>query len=200
MRDRRRVGFDVAKVAAIPVALLASGLLVLHGSSAAFSGTTSNPGNAWTTGKVALTDDDGGTDATSGTALFSATGLEPGSTGTRCIAVTSQSTVPATLKLYATGVTTTKAVSTYLRLTIEQGTGGSFADCTGFTAASTDFTGTLAAFAAKSDFSTGVGAYALAGTPPETRTYRVTYLLDSAAPNSTQDGTASANLVWEARA
>lgn len=187
------------KFAAVPVALLASGALVLQGSSAAFSATTSNPANSWASGAVGLTDDDGGTSPTTGTAMFSVTRLKPGSTGSKCIVVTSQGTVSSTLKLYSTAVTTTNALSTYLNLTVEEGTGGSFGACTGFTAAATTFTGTLSGFAAKADYATAVGGFALAGTPPETRSYRITYTLDAAAPNSVQGGTAGANFVWEAQ-
>src|SRR4051794_4529260 len=69
--------------AAVPAAVLASGALVWQSSYSAFSATTSNPTNNWTAGTVALADDD------SNTALFTATNLKPGSTGTKCIAVTS---------------------------------------------------------------------------------------------------------------
>lgn len=185
------------KAAAVPVALLASGALVFQSSSAAFSATTSNPANSWASGSVALTDDDGGTSPTTGTAMFTATRLKPGSTGTKCIVVTSQGTVASTLKLYASGVATTQAMSTYLNLNVEEGAGGSFGSCTGFTSASTTFTGTLAAFAAKADYATAVGAYPLTGTPPETRSYRITYTLDAATPNTVQGGTAAATFVWE---
>ena len=188
------------KAAAVPVALLASGALVLQGSSAAFSATTANPGNTWAAGQVTLTDDDGGTSPTTGTAMFTASKLKPGSTGTKCIVVTSTSDVAAGLKVYSTGVTTTNALSTHLNLTVEQGTGGTFGSCTGFTSASTAFTGTLAGFGtAATGFANGVGATALTGTPPETRSYRFTYTLDAAAPNTVQNGTAAATFVWEAQ-
>ena len=86
----------VVRVPTVPAALLVSALLVWQASNAAFSATTSNPGNSWTAGSVTLTDDDGGTSPTTGTAMFSAAGLVPGSTGSHCIAVTSTGTVPAT--------------------------------------------------------------------------------------------------------
>ena len=189
----------IIKAAAVPLAILASGALVLQGSSAAFSATTSNPGDSWAAGQVVLTDDDGGTSPTTGTAMFTATKLKPGTTGQKCITVSSTSTVASTLKVYSTAVTTTNAMSTYLNLTVEEGTGGSFASCTGFVSAATDFTGTLAGFAANGAFASGVGAFALAGTPPETRSYRFTYTLDPTTPNTVQNGTASANFVWEAQ-
>ena len=101
--------------------------------------------------------------------------------------------------MYTSAVTTTNALSTYLNLTVEEGTGGSFGSCTGFSAAGTDFTGTLANFGTTATgFATGVGSFALTGTPTETRSYRFTYTVDPATPNSVQNGTASATFVWEA--
>ena len=65
------------------MAVLASGGLVWQSSYSAFSATTSNPTNNWSAGTVALSDDD------SNTAMFTASNLKPGATGTKCIAVTS---------------------------------------------------------------------------------------------------------------
>ena len=75
----------IARIAAwiaIPAALVASGIVVSTASYSAFSSTTVNPTSNWTAGTVALTDDD------SNTALFTATNLKPGQTGSNCIAVT----------------------------------------------------------------------------------------------------------------
>ena len=183
----------VVKTLAVPFALLASGGLVYQSSYAAFSGTTSNPANSWAAGQVVLTDDD------SGAAMFTATKLKPGSTGQKCIVVSSTSTVASTLKMYSSAVTTTNALSTYLNLTVEEGTGGSFGSCVGFSPGGTDFTGTLANLGTTATgFASGVGSFALTGTPTETRTYRFTYTVDAATPNSVQNGTAAATFVWEA--
>ena len=183
----------VVKTLAVPFALLASGGLVYQSSYAAFSGTTNNPANSWAAGQVVLTDDD------SGAAMFTATKLKPGSTGQKCIVVSSTSTVASTLKIYSSAVTTTNALSTYLNLTVEEGTGGSFGSCVGFSSAGTDFSGTLANLGTTATgFASGVGSFALTGTPTETRTYRFTYTVDPATPNSVQNGTAAATFVWEA--
>lgn len=188
--------------AVLPAALLASGAMVLQGSNAAFSATTANPNNSWAAGQVVLTDDDGGTTPTTGTAMFTATALKPGSTGTKCIQVSSTSTVESTLKLYTSAVTTTNALSSNLNLTIEQGSGATFASCTGFTPAATGanvFTGTLASLGTSATgFATGVGTSTLTGTS-QTRSYRFTYTVDTNAPNTTQNGTAVATFVWEAQ-
>ncbi|MDR6170327.1 hypothetical protein [Curtobacterium sp. SORGH_AS_0776] len=128
---------------AIPAALVASGVVVSTASYSAFSATTVNPTSNWTAGSVALTDDD------NNTALFNATGLKPGSTGANCITVTSTGTLPSTVKLYGTNAATTNALASNINLTVEQGTGGGFGSCTGFTAASTNgtlYSGTVAGF------------------------------------------------------
>ena len=198
----RRVSIRKAafiKALALPVALLTSAGIVAQSSSAAFTASTANPSNSWTAGQVVLTDDDGGATPTTGTAMFTAVKLKPGSTAQKCIVVSSTSTVASTLKLYSSAVTTTNALSTYLDLVIEEGTGGSFSTCTGFTSVATDFTGTLASFGTSATgFGSGVGSLSLTGTPTETRSYRFTYTVNAAAPNTAQNGTAGATFVWEA--
>jgi hypothetical protein len=182
---------------AIPVALLVSGLVISQASYSAFSSVASNPASNWTAGSVALTDDD------AGSALFTATALKPGSTGTKCIAVTSTGSLASTVKLYGVGSATTNALSSSIALTVTQGTGGNFGSCTGFTAlaaGSAVYSGTLAAFGtAATNYATGLGTWAPTGTGPETRVYRITYTVDAAAPNTTQNGTATVAFTWEAQ-
>ena len=187
---------------AVPAAILA-GVLVSAGfvwqaSYSAFSAPTSNPTSNWAAGTVALADDD------AGTALFSASALKPGSTGQKCIAVTSNGTLPSAVKLYGTGAATTNALSSSINLTITQGTGGTFLNnCSGFTplaSGSSLFTGTLAGFAsASTSFATGLGTWVPTGSAPETRVFQLTYTLDAAAPNSVQGGTAALGFTWEAQ-
>jgi len=179
----------------IPVALIASGLLVSNASYSAYSASTTNPANNWTTGTLGLTDDD------ANTALFTATGLVPGSTATKCIAVTSSSTVPTTIKLYGTSPSTTLALSSYIDLVVTLGAGGSSSTCTGFVADATNpnvFTGTLASLGTTATgFSNGLGVWAPAGAG--TKTYKIQYTVNSAAPNTTAGGTASIGFTWEAQ-
>lgn len=190
----------VARAVAVPFALLASAGLVMHASAGAFSGSTSNPSNAWAAGQVALTDDDGGNSPTTGVAMFNATALKPGQSGVKCLVVTSSSTVTGDVRLYTSGVATTNALSTHLDLQVEQGTGGSYSNCTGFTPTSTLYTGTLATLGtARTSWANGLAAWTMTGVPPETRTYRITYTVNAAAPNTTQNGTAQATFVWEAQ-
>jgi len=183
---------------AILAGLVVSAGVVWQASYSAFSAPTSNPTSNWAAGTVALADDD------AGTALFSASGLKPGSTGQKCIAVTSNGTLPSTVKLYGTGAATTNALSSSINVTITQGTGGTFLNnCSGFTPLGTGssvFTGTLATFAsASTSFATGLGTWAPTGSAPETRVFQLTYTLDAAAPNSVQGGTAALGFTWEAQ-
>lgn len=183
----------------VPVSILVSGLLVWQASYAAFSSTTTNPTSNWTAGTVALSDDD------SVTALFTAASLKPGSTGTKCIVVTSAGTLASAVKLYGTTYSTTNALGSYVNLVIDEGAGGTFASsgptsCTGFTSASNDFTGTLAAFAAgNTNFASGVSAWAPSGSGSESKTFRIAYTIDAATPNTAQGGTAAMGFTWEAQ-
>lgn len=179
-----------------PVAALVSAGVVGQASYAAFSAQTSNPGSSLGVGTVALSDDD------SGTALFAASNLRPGSTGTRCVAVTSTGTLPSSVKLYATSPATTRALASHVNLTINQGTGGSFASCTGFAAPpaadATVFAGTLASFTGTAvSYATGLGSWNPTGSAAESRTYQISYTVSNTIPDSAQGGTASFGLTWE---
>lgn len=187
----------IAKLAVVPVALVASGLVVSQASYSAYSASTSNPTNNWTAGTVALSDDD------SSTAMFSATNLKPGSTGEKCIVVTSTGSLPSVVKLYGTSSATTKGLASQLNLTVTQGTGGSFGSCTGFTALSSGsavYSGTVAGFgSAATSYATGVGSWSPTGSASESRTFKVSYSLADNAPDSTQGGTAALGFTWEAQ-
>jgi hypothetical protein len=181
---------------AIPAALIVSGIAVSGASYSAFSSTTSNPTSNWQTGSVVLEDDDA--DA----ALFTVEGLQPGSTGSKCIAVTSTGTLASTVKLYATSLATTKALSSYIDLTIVQGTGGTFGSCTGFAALASDssvYNGTVAGFGAVTTYAGGLGVWAPTGASSETRVYKITYTVNAATPNTAQAGSASVAFKWEAQ-
>jgi len=172
-------------------ALVVNGLMLWSGTSAAFTGPTSNPTNNWTAASVAVSDDDGGS-----TAMFSATGLTPGSTGSHCITVTYEGDVAAAVELYASASSGTLAP--YLDVVIEEGTGGSFASCTGFSGSSI-YTGTLSNFVSTATtFASGVGTWT-PNTNGQTRTYKFTYTLSASTPSSMQGTTAGASFTWEAQ-
>ena len=199
-RPSRKLATIVSLVA-VPVALAASGLVVAQSSYSAYSATTVDPTSNWATGTVALADDD------NNTAAFTAANLKPGSTGTRCIVVSSTGSLPGSVKLYGTGAATTKALASDINLTVTQGTGGSFGSCTGYTPLATGssvYTGTLAGFASTATgFNTGVGTWNTAGVASgaaaETRTYQLTYSVRTETTNDTQGGTAAIGFTWEAQ-
>lgn len=186
------------------MSVAAPAALTWTSSYAAFSATTDNPANSWSTGSVVLTDDDTGTSPTTGAAMFSVPTMKPGATGSRCLTVTSSGSLPSAVRLYGTAFTDTKSVASYLTLTVAVGTGGSYgsgAACTGFTGGSTVFTGTLADFAAnRSTFANGVTTgWSPTGTAAESRTFQFTWTFSSTAPDTTQGGASQITFRWEAQ-
>lgn len=173
------------------IALTAAAALVWHATAAAFSSSTANPANALAAGTVTLADDDGGS------ALFTATDLRRGDASSRCVAVTYTGSLTAAVRLYVSSSSGT--LPSYLDLVVEQGTGGGFGTCSGFTPASTIFTGTLSAFAASAtNFASGVGSWAPTGSG-QSRTFRITATVSPTAPQAAQHTTAGAVLRWEAQ-
>ena len=141
--------------------LLTLGILVAIGSFAgwatfsAFSGTTSNSGNSFSAGTVAITDND------AGSAMYNVSNQAPGVALSRCIRVTFTGSLDSTVKMYASSV---GAVGQYIDLVVTPGSGvtGSFPSCTGFTPASGGalFTGTLKGFAdTYTDYSSGLATF-----------------------------------------
>ena len=195
-RPSRRFA-KIASLVAVPAAIAVSGLVVSQASYSAYSATTVNPTNNWATGTVALADDD------ANTAAFTATNLKPGSTATKCIAVTSTGSLASTVKLYATTPATTKDLAANINFKVVQGSGGSFGDCTGFTplaSGSELYAGTVAGFATSyTGFQKGLGDWAPTGTATESRTYQITYSVKTEAPDTTQGGTAALGLTFEAQ-
>jgi hypothetical protein len=186
-RTTRRAGY-----AALPLAVLLSGVVVATTSYAAFSDTTENAGNAWSSGKVAIGDDD------KGDALFDIPGLVPGDTGDGCITVTADTNVPSAVKLYTKETQDDRRLGSYLGMKIEHGTVSG--DCDTFVPdGQPDFDGTLAELAAKASFADGLGGWTTTGGSSEDVTYRISYELAPTAPNDVQDAAASTTFVWEAQ-
>src|SRR4051794_36898662 len=187
-RRARRLGLAVSGIGAL---VLTAGL-VWQSAYAAFTESTQSYTLTWSTGTVAIADDD------AGAVLFSASGLRPGATQTRCITVTSTGSAPSLIRLYGTGRTSTKSLSTYLTLAVAAGSGGSAASCVGFVPSSTVYRGTLASF--PTTYGGGVGSWTTAGsTAGESTTYQITYTLSATAPVSAQGGTAAVAFTWEAQ-
>lgn len=187
---RRRSAGPLLAVAAL-VGMLAASAVVWQSSQAAFTGSTQNTSNSWTAGTVSLTDDD------SGSAMFSAAGLVPGASASGCITVTYGGSVPAAVRLFVPS--TSGTLTSNLDLVIQEGTGGSFASCTGFVSSSTLYTGTLATAASNNNsYTTGWSSWQPNGAS-QSRTYRVTYTLNASTPDAKQGASATAIFQWEAR-
>lgn len=159
----------VVQLSALGLSFIGISILVVTSSRAAFVAQNDNVTNQVSSAAVDLTDTD------SGSAMFSnVTGLVPGTTVDRCIDVTYTGTVdPLAVRLYAAGAPT-GTLAPYLDLVVEVGTDASpvFGDCTGFAAAGTVYTGTLADFATDhGDYADGATTWDPAGTG-ETRTFR----------------------------
>lgn len=168
--------------------------LVVGSSRAAFSDTTDNITNSVSAAGIDLVDDD------AGLAMFNVSGIVPGTPATECVAVTYNGTITpsAAVQLYRSGAATGTGLETYLDMTLEIGTGGSSSSCTGFSAASTLYTGTLASFL--STATSYASAQSTGWTPSgsgQTRTFRISLSVQD--NNAAQALTTGFGFVWEAR-
>lgn len=176
-RRARRIGTAVAT----PIAIVAAAAMVWQSSYSAFSGTTRNSGNNWSTGSVALTDDD------AGAARFQATNLVPGATDTKCITVTANASVPGTIKAYAVNpVTSAAKLEDHIKVVVDYGNGGGFSSCTGFTKVGNSIPEmSLSTLAAFNNYANGAGNWAV-GAGTSSRTYQVTWTFDAAGLTQAQ--------------
>jgi hypothetical protein len=220
--DRRRGLGARAALAVIPLAVLGSGALVYQASNAAFTATTQTGTNNWAAGSVALTN------SSSGSALFTVTGIKPGaalaSSQYQCVDVVYTGSLASSVKLYLANFSNptpgqnSHNLGSYLRVKIEQSsTTTSDAACTGFTATGTyvnaggaggDDLASIAA--AATNWTNGLGAWAApaGNVTPQHRSYKISYWLpdvaetgmpDQATLNDLQASATRADLVWEAR-
>lgn len=116
------------KLLATAMALVAISSLAGASTWSAFNDLTDNPGNAFEAGTVSIGDDD------SGAAMFnSLTNLKPGDSATRCLVVTYNGSLPASVRLH--GTTGGTGLDAYLALKVTRGSkSGSFSGCGDFTA------------------------------------------------------------------
>lgn len=197
---RERLGRGVVVLAAaLVLGLLASGGLILQSTQAVFSATTTNASNTWQAGSVSLDDDD------SGAAMFtSSTAFVPGQTAENCIQVSYGGDVTSAVRLYASAVADPDGLAQYVDLVLEQGSGGGFGSCAGFTkdsgGAGDLYSGTLSAFTtSQTSYATGVSTWSPTGAG-QTKVYRFEVGMQSGTPQSAQGGSASATFTWQARA
>ena len=205
LRHRR-----AARVIAPAVGLVAAGLLVWQGSSAAFQATTTSPGDAWTAGSITLNSNTGPANSfvASGNARFVVTGIVPGQQQQRCVTVRSLGTLPGSVKWYATGVTGT-GLQSQLRIRVQRallpdGTGAGTsvpAGCAGFPAAgvTTVFNDFLPA--APGSYAAASGPWAVPGGVTSNAVYRIRWTFVStgtnAGDNLLQGTSATASFNWD---
>jgi hypothetical protein len=194
-----RRGLYSTTVVSVFIGLMLSVGLVVKSSFALFTGTTSNTSNSFAAANVSLSDDD------TGSALFTVTGLYPGSSAIRCLRVTYNGDITAVVRFYTTASTYSGTLGPYVTLTIDEGAAGTYADptCSNWTTGTTVYTGLLSTFASTyTNYSNGAYKAGGAWTPTgstQAKTYRFTYLVSAAAPNSAQGTSAGIGFTFEAQ-
>jgi hypothetical protein len=182
MNTPSRKATKVLALISTPLAMLAAGAMVIQASYSSFSGQTRNSGNEWSTGSVNLTDDD------EGQARFRVANMLPGDTQTKCITVTANASVPSTVKGYsANPVTSPQGLENRILVTIDSGTGGSFATCDGFTPEGPAHVTNqpLSAIAQVNRFEDGFGGWTIdPGT--KSKTYRLKWTFDTTGLTQSQ--------------
>jgi hypothetical protein len=172
-----------------------TGSLAAFGVFSAYSATTTNDNNSYSTGSVTLADND------AGSFLYQASNQEPGQSTQSCIRVTYTGSLASSVKLYLGSAVTNGSAFT---LTVERGTMAtpSFPSCTGFSATSTAYSGTLDLF--PTTYATGVDGKAAgaAWATNDSVDYRftITPVNDTTANAHTSVlATGPHTYVWEAR-
>jgi hypothetical protein len=183
----------------VGVLALMAGVAVFS-TSAAFTATSSNPGNRIEAGTVAVGDSDAGTGV-----LYNALNQKPGSGNgptAACIRVTYSGSLASSIKLYSSAI----ANGTAFHLKVERGSGlsnpGSGMSCAGFTSSSTPFDTTMDTF--PTTYGGGIDGKAggAAWNASDTVDYRFTvYTVDDSTPNAHTSAvdTAAHSFTWEAQ-
>jgi hypothetical protein len=197
---------SLARSAAPVVGLLVAGLLVWQGSTAAFTATTTSPGNSWTAGTVALDNNsNAGVFAVTGAATFNVNNVKPGDTLTRCVTVRSNGSVAGGGRFYATAVTGALAPRIFLTVdsapaTVTAGVSSVPANCAGI-GTTTAVLPSTALGSLPTSYATAANSWTLTGTAGEARVYRITYDFVSTGSNVTdntfQGTSAGATFNWE---
>ncbi|GGJ94290.1 hypothetical protein GCM10010123_25170 [Pilimelia anulata] len=173
--------------------------VVYQSTAGTFSATTSNPGIAFAMGSLSLSDND------SGVALFTVSGMAPGQTASNCIVISYTGAIASTVKLYTANYNATDGAAdgatapNWLRMHIQVGTGTCGAPV-GLTSVTAGAPGdTMTTVSGKTNFGNGYGTGWTNATGGDTRVFRFTYTLDSAAPNTAQSDGITTDFVWEAQ-
>ena len=192
------------RVVAPALGLLAAGLLVWQGSYAAFSATTVDTNNAWSSGSLVL-QNNGGTAAYSAatSATFGGTNLKPGSTGTTCLTVKSTGNSAGNLAMYESALAdSAPSLGAQIQVTITAGVPAAdvLANCTGFPVAGLTTIATnqpLSTFA--NTYAGGVPVAVASGTVLEA--YKVVWTFATTGTNAGDSAlmgkTVTAGFTWE---
>jgi hypothetical protein len=109
---------------------------------------------------------------------------------------------PTVVRLYSGGLVDSGNFGDWLNVTIDEGTGGTFGDCSGFTEddAGAEFADTLTQLdALHTDYGSGFGEWDPSGAG-QTKTYRIAIEIDAATPSGEQDESVTAlRFFWEAQ-
>jgi len=188
--------------------LLAAGLLVWQGSYAAFSATTQDNTNTWSSATLSLTNDGGvaAAYAATTTATFGGANLKPGSTATTCLTVKSVGTSAGSMAMYESAlVDSAPSLGAQIELTVDAAPTASevVANCTGFPAVGVTNVATSVPLAGAGSFpvtyATGVPVAVATGTI--LTAYKVTWTFATtgtdAGDNLLQGKTVTAGFTWE---
>ena len=187
----RRDGLSVRLLAT----MLAMGLataMVMFGSYAAWTDQTTNPGNTVTAGALSIDNDK------DGVAVFTATGVVPGDSGSDTVTIENDGTVPAQVFLTQSGLSAS-AIEADLRLAIYDAerdycyyqNGGPAAGPCGALA---PWNGTATINDLQIMNASGGTHWAV----NDSHTFTVYWEFDSAAGNATQGQTGTFDLTWDA--
>jgi hypothetical protein len=194
------------RVVAPLAGLLAAGLLVWQGSYAAFSATTTDTNNTWSSGLLTLVNNGGtATYSAATTATFGGTNLRPGATGTTCLTVRSSDLAAGSLAMYESALTdSSPSLGAQIQLTVTEGVplADVQANCTGFPASGTTVVATnqpLSTFPAT--FAAATGKATTAAGPAVLEAYKVVWTFVSTGTNPGDSAlmgkTVTAGFTWE---
>lgn len=171
------------------------------GTYAAFTATTTSPGNSFAPGTVAIGDND------TGAAMLALAAAKPGDSDTSCMRVTYTGSINSSVRLYA-GLT--GSLAQYLTLTVTRGTDAapSFDSCASFAPDATNYIGAGAGVVYSGALSAFPSTYAAGLVDPipaapeswtasEAHSYRFAISLDN--NNAAQGLSSTASFTWEAR-
>lgn len=182
----------VIKIGMLTAAAALASALVVPASFAAFTGSTANAGNTWTSGSVNLTNNHA-------TAMFTAANIAPGYAESHCITVSTTSTIPTVLSFYVAQGANTNGLADNLTLTVEAGAGGTDGanSCVGFVSAQTLYTGTMAGLGStRGTAATAIDVTAQLAAGTGSQQFMITAALPSNTPGTVQSGTAGMDFKW----